>query len=173
MQPKLAVLTSVTRGEFLTPLVASFASLRPQFCVHWFPIIDMGEKKKFTIGGAWNEALKRATDEMWCILLDDDNIIHPRFADLFLADLNRSPNAPLFIFKQYEKEGGERSLTINPELKRGKVDAAQFGFQAKLARDIPFPNVSHQPDGLWAEALAGKQISFLKSDAPTYYNFSR
>jgi hypothetical protein len=173
MNPTLNVITSLTRTEYLPAMVNSIRTLSNLFAVNWIPIIT-GQPRE-SIGRAWNMAIERVkSDDEWCIILDDDNSIRPEFAAVFRSDIDlRGDGVDLFLFRQMDRNG--KRFTWNPVLSHSRVDAAQFGFRARLARYFPFEDTNNCPDGLWANALASllPPLRVVQSEAIANYNMLR
>ena len=174
-KPVLNVLSNVKCLQFLPLMLQSVQeSAGPWFRVVWRPyLVPRSDPLSMGAGLMWGVRQCVPTD--WCIILDDDNRMHPSFGAVFsrwIQDMGRTRG--LVLFNQVDAQGQPRRLVCPPRLKGGGVDAAQFGFRAQVAFDYPIPDISAHYDGAWAEVLAKAPFDppFLPA-VLTYCNYYR
>ena len=101
--------------------------------------------------------------------LDDDNIIHPRFYDIY----NRLDEENIYLFDQAYLKEGAISIRSGNRVRIGSIDTAQFIVPRKLIGDDRWITGARCSDGKFILALCKKDRDCFKhlDIVMCYYNY--
>lgn len=165
---QLHVITAVTRPGNLTRLAESLAAVAPAVRITWHARFDPEQQH---VGGQRlkNELLDQIADG-WVWIGDDDNLMHPAFANL-VPPLTANPAVGLIVLSQALPDGGVRRAEPGC-LAIDRVDAAQLVVRRDVLGALRLPE-TYAGDGMLAEALAAtlppESICYVAEPA-AYYN---
>lgn len=168
----LDIITAVTRTISDSTRLSVLLSLEPWFNYKWRRVGDC--EKQLTIGAAWNRCVYQIDNpDTYMCLLDDDNEIHPDFGRILHTAISEDKtDSQVYLCRQYNADGTKRH-TWQPEMKWGRIDAAQIVCRAHIAFQVPFQDTNAGPDGLWAEDIVKAGFRWKQTEVPTWYNKGR
>jgi len=132
-------------------------------------------KSWFGAGTLRNRALQFINDG-WIYFLDDDNLMHPKFAFTLNYWLQRNrAGKKIIVFSQLNSDGSPRLTAAPQNMRLYHVDSAQAVFLASLIRSYRFRENCRTEDGLLIEHIHREHPDeFLFVDAPvSYFNALR
>jgi hypothetical protein len=109
------------------------------------------------------------TDEDYIMLLDDDNIIHPKWYSIISKLLHL--DFSIMTWGQLNKDGRER-LPALEQPRVNSIDTASYMIKWKYNKDVRHELVYHH-DGLYAEACAKNGPVLCIKENLAYYNYLR
>jgi hypothetical protein len=170
-KPALSIITACSRPQNLGAIAAAIQEqLLDYFQISW--IVEFDEKMAGTIIGnrQKNRGLDRVS-EGWIWFLDDDNTIHPDFAQQIHLHVTRLPDAGILFFHQDLGDGEIR--TVEPSTVRvHEIDLAQFVVRRELVGDRRFELLVYHSDGLIIESVYNEnpEKAVFIDDVLCYYN---
>lgn len=157
----LHIITPCSRFDMLPGLaqnVAQCVQATPpsQYTVRWH-VAFQHPLQPDLVGAVKNNEILRmihADDFVW--ILDDDNLVHPRFFTTLDDVMKIFPDHNAFVFSQNRRDELGPVLKAAPEnMKLYKVDTAQVVFKKKLMWGLEFPEDTRTPDGILFEDMYG------------------
>jgi hypothetical protein len=199
-RPRLTLITACARPQHLGQILGSVAPLRAAFDLRWYVIydpkaamdprpvalrehawIEQVSSGRPDPGGYWqkNVGLDRVQESNrsgWVYLLDDDNLIHPAFADAMLAAMAAHPGGQYFTFKQVWYDGTPfMEAHSAPHIKLGSIDTGGYAAHAEAIGWLRHGTGWRDHDGIFCAKLArkcvaeGREVHRVPVVA-TYYN---
>ena len=157
---KIAIITPCSRPQNLEAIKRSI-----NIPCEWFIVYDTDEfvnnfseewiielSTKGGIAGKKqvNLALDHLTEEYWFYVLDDDNLLHPKFRKLY--DLMKiSSSIGGYIFGQ-DLGGGNNRIPTKNNIRVCHVDQAQYTLSMKLVKDKRYIQ-KYEADGHFIEEI--------------------
>lgn len=165
---RLHILTACTRPESLPAMAASLEAAARLHDLTWHIRLDPARE---AVGGqAVKNAMLDQIRDGWVYILDDDNVLHPAFADAIPDD----PALALIVCGQQHRNGWVRRPG-RAMLKQTYVDAGQVVIRRAALGALRIP-LHYCGDGEWIEQFAARlpPAAIAYVDAPvTYYNWLR
>lgn len=147
---KLHVLTAITRYGNLGEIAASLIR------AHWRDVDLVWhwrvDYERTAVGGqALKNAMLEDIADGWVWILDDDNLVHPRFCQALVTTLQINPDARMLVGAQATARGVRAAHRMM--LRASLVDAAQVIIRRDAIGDLRIPE-HYCGDGEWIEAIA-------------------
>lgn len=164
-RPQLTIITACTRPENLRTILPGIETCCDLFDVRWiivhdgpvqldgFPAWVVQQNHPAPDSVAGKAQINFALESIrcgWVWVLDDDNAVHPNFAQSLQKMLAAHPDAKAFVFPQY---CGPAIRGVGPQMVREcSIDQAQFVLRRDLIGDHRYP-LRYTGDGAFVEAL--------------------
>lgn len=108
-------------------------------------------------------------DDDWVYILDDDNIVHPRWYEVIKQHMHL--DVPMLTWGQVHKDGNPR-LRPTGDPRVGNIDTACYMVRGYVMRNTRFP-LEYTADGMLAEQIARNLGVHTINDYLAYYNYLR
>lgn len=166
---KLHLITAVTRPYNLPRIVESITETwREDWEIVWHLVYDPEKKSK--VGHSIKSGILDGIDDGYCLILDDDTIIHPELLDFIDAVLEKNPEVWGFVVSQ-EREDGTILAACPESVAVNQIDAAQAVIRRDKIGVSRLPEV-YNGDGIYlVSILKDKENVAYTNEVLSYHNF--